>query len=1247
MKRSLWTTTAAWPATFAMLVLASAVRAGVPLADQPLFSTVAVPGNVALALSVEWPTASRAAHTTSYVSTSTYLGYFDPAKCYVYSYNSSTPGDSYFQPAGSATNHTCVGKWSGNFLNWATMQAIDPFRWALTGGYRVVDTTTTTILQKAWHSGQGSLFPNKAITGSTVVSGATPFSFATLNVRIQGLGFGMYITGTGDLSTSTPTQYSNQSSPVSTTVYAVTVRVKVCDPSGGAGGVESNCKQYGSNWKPEGLIQKYADKLRFAAFGYLNDDAMLRDGGVLRARMKYVGPTQPVPGSSPIVNSKAEWSSTTGVFATNPDPTDATQTSSTLGISISRSGVSNYLNMFGQIQTGNYKSYDPVSELYYTALRYYENLGNVPEYTNMSSATAAQKTKFADSFPVITEWDDPVLYSCQKNFILGIGDIYTHRDKNLPGSGTGTVDEPSKPSAVSADTTVNAVTATNKAFQLQGLSSPNWSDYSGRNNSAGIVGLAYYANTSDIRPDDSSKPQTIGKQTVQTYWVDVLEQPFVANNQFYLAAKYGGFKVPNNYDMYGNTTALPDDWWWTTGDMVGTQKRPDNYFTAGRPDTMVDGLTKAFASIVANLKAYTTSFATATPQLTASGNASFSSQYDSQTWTGELKAAELSLNAGSVVLSDRWKFSDKLAAQLAGTGWNTNRRVVTWNSSTSVGVPFRTSTISSAQQTALDTVYVGGNDSGNFLNYLRGDRTYELNAPGASASAVYRSRSSLVGDIVGSKLLVVGPPSQSLADTFNPGYSAFKSTWSSRAPVVYFGANDGMLHAVNGDLTNGGSEIFAYVPSALFDGPSGTPSSNGLAALGNPAFTHYYYVNSTPAAFDIDFNKTSGASGSPDWRTVLIGGLGKGGKSYYAIDVTNPGAMTSETNVAGKVLWEFSHPKMGYSFGQPLVVKTRQYGWVVIFTSGYNNADGIGYIFIVNPRTGQLLQPPIPTGAGSTANEAGLAHANAFLLDRTDGTTDAVYAGDLLGNLWRFDLTASSGNYPAPTKLAVLTDANGAVQPVTTRPTIGVQAGTLRRFVLVGTGRMLDTSDIGSTQGQAFYAILDGTEARFNPPTALPSGVSFPILRSNLANNSNLLTGVNQTQYYTVTQMGWYVELGTAASSLGWRVLLDPSVADGVVTFAASLPNGDACNPSGTSRLYALDLGQGISRLLDSSGARLPYITESGVITDNRSFVDTTSNKVKQVCAKDNGETCEPPTDPKQVVRKLRRLNWREVPVVQ
>jgi type IV pilus assembly protein PilY1 len=331
-------------------------------------------------------------------------------------------------------------------------------------------------------------------------------------------------------------------------------------PSAAAGGLEANCTQYpAGNYKPTGLIQQYADQIRYSAFGYLNDSNLSRDGGVLRAQQKFVGPTKPVPGGAPVSNAASEWDASTGVMTINPDATDASDTSTLFGVTVNNSGVMNYLNKFGQITPGSYKTYDPVGELYYAAIRYFKKLGNVPEYTSMGSATTATKTTWIDGFPVITNWNDPIQYSCQKNFILGIGDVNTHADRNLPGA-TGS-SEPSKPSMVSADTTVDALVATNKVGALHGIGNiGNTQGYGGccNNNGALMAGLAYDANAKDIRPDDSTKANTKGRQTVQTYWLDILEyQNYKNNNQFYLAAKYGGFNVPDTYDAYGRTTDIP------------------------------------------------------------------------------------------------------------------------------------------------------------------------------------------------------------------------------------------------------------------------------------------------------------------------------------------------------------------------------------------------------------------------------------------------------------------------------------------------------------------------------------------------------------------------------------------------------------------------------------------------------------------------------------------------------------------
>ncbi len=1255
---------------FAALALAHAAQATTPLADQPVFSSRDVPGNLALALSVEFPTAVSVAHTDSSYSTSkTYLGYFDPNKCYLYNY-SATETARYFYPAGQATSRACTAasdtaKWSGNYLNWATMQTIDPFRWALTGGYRVVDTATETIIEKAHASGQGGTgnFPNRTTTSSSVVADHTPLAWSQFKMRIQGLGNKMRFSQNGNID-NTPTPWQPGLNDVNT-VYEVSVRVKVCDTGASAGGLESNCTAYpAGNYKPTGLLQQYANSFRYSAFGYLNDSNIQRDGGVLRARQKFIGPTNPVPTSTPVSNPASEWDSNNGVLYINPDAADATTTNTVFGLAagtVSNSGVINYLNKFGQLVSGaQYKTYDPVGELYYAALRYFKNLGNVPEWTATGAASTATKTAWADGFPVITTWDDPIQYSCQKNFILGIGDVNTHADKNVPGSGIPTGNEPARPSSLALDP-FDAKTATDKVGSLHGLTNlGSTNPYNGccNNNSALMAGLAYHANTKDIRPTVTGQPQTTGMQTVQTYWLDILEyQTYKTNNQYYLAAKYGGFKVPTGFDPDTRATDIPQAWWSTSGETVGGQNRPDNYFVASDPAAMVLGLKRAFSKLLSDLQLYSTSFSTALPQLAVSGSASFSSKYDAGSWTGEVEANALSFDTNyNPVQATQWSFSTKLAAQLAGTGWDTNRRMVTWNTATGTGVPFRWASISAAQQGTLDTVYRSGSDGADYLNYLRGDTTYEENSTAAvpAADKMYRTRTTQVGDIVGSRVEPVAPPSEPYADGTNPGYSTFKSTWASRPTMLYVGTNAGVLHAINGALsgTEAGKEVFAYVPGAMFNGPS-APGTDGLQARGDPNFTHKPMVDGPVSVFDIDLGRTVGGSGT-NWRSVLVGSYGKGGKGYFAIDVTDPASMTTEAIVAGRVLWEIhqsqaAYADLGYSFGQPVAVRTRKYGWVLIFASGYNNTNGNAYFFVVNPRTGALLEKVAAPVTGTASNQLGMAHVEAYILDYTEGIADAVYAGDLKGNLFRLDVSDPTAAYTV-THLAQLTNASGTALPITTQPAVLLHPRLNRRFVAVGSGRLLDTTDITNGNAQVFAAYIDGNGAGFNKPhnsanptqpNTLPAGVSFPIQMNRLQQHIDLL---NPVAMNPLTQMGWWVDLGLSPGGNAWRVIRDPSTFNGMVTFVATLPTPDACNPSGVSRIYSVDVGNGRSELISISGGTTTRVVYNDTLAGEVISTQSVSVAGRRVLvgASNNGGTSAPPTEP-PVPPGLRRLNWREL----
>ncbi len=424
----------------------------------------------------------------------------------------------------------------------------------------------------------------------------------------------------------------------------------------------------------------------------------------------------------------------------------------------------------------------------------------------------------------------------------------------------------------------------------------------------------------------------------------------------------------------------------------------------------------------------------------------------------------------------------------------------------------------------------------------------------------------MLGDIVTSQPVYVGPPNAPYLDGNDPGYSSFVSGNTGRAGRIYVGANDGMMHAFD-DAT--GNESWAYVPQALYRG-----DNTGLGALAYqdaalPPFRHHPYVDSTPRVVDVDF-------GSQDWHTLLVSGLGKGGKSYFAIDVTKPADFTNETTAAAKVLWEFTNADMGFSYGKPMIAKTRAHGWVVMVASGYDNATGDGKLFVLNARTGALLKT-MSTGVGTATAPSGLAHIAGYTKDYRNQLVEQVYAGDLLGNLWRFDVSDPNANNWAVEKLGVLTDASGTRQPVTTPPQMEIDVGNgVDRWVFIGTGRLLDETDLASTQIQTMYAFRDGT-ATAPGPIALATTRTTTGMEAVTDNINGLTT--------TRPDKGWYFDLPA-----GQRIIVPVQAALSVVAFIGTSPQTDPCLTGQPATIYAKGFATANTVLLDDLGSLTPSI---------------------------------------------------------
>ncbi|MBK7898925.1 MAG: hypothetical protein KA603_05600 [Azonexus sp.] len=895
---------------------------------------------------------------------------------------------------------------------------------------------------------------NSHSTGSLVqVASKYYASRYRLTYNVPNTGTQSYVSSYTGGPSASPHYYTSAYSVVFGAAQTFNVRVKVCD----AAFPESNCKRYGSSLKPTGALQDSSDKVRFGVTSYFQANDV--DNAVLRSKMKYIGPQQFSAASGLTANPLAEFSAADGTLVTHPDASDAATNNSYIG-TVSNSGVINYINKFGSA-SHTYKTYDVVGKLYYETLNYFRHISPTTRYYQ------GARTANADGFPVITQWDDPIQYSCQKNYILMMGDTHTWCDKRLPGGTHGAANNSvcnaytdsnanahtADLGSLSGDSGVNVTSEMNLVGTTEGMGNIA-TTYTGAGNSAGfgMAGLAGWAARSDIRPGTTDHAE---KQTVQTLIVDVEEYRDCGyQSQFWLAAKYGN---PDSYGTAGNWTAGNPVWSSSNSLPAGACASrappgynagggavtwPKNLLRAGDPLSMISSVRNAIEEIIREIGDEAALAQSSGNLDTGTGAYLYQAFFVSGDWTGEVQALPVS-QTGEVSAVPAWKASAKLPA-------HGSRHIFTFNDATRTGVAFDpasfTTNFSSAQQAFLDANEFGISDGrgADRVAYLRGDQSKEATLAGTTTPNAsghgWRSRSfqnpdqsaveiKLLGDVVNSNPLFVGPPAAGYSD---PGYREFALSHANRVPALYVGGNDGMLHGYDADFkvtsesgglpvakVSSGTEVFAYVPAAVY---------RNLSQLTAPSYSHKFFVDGSPVAVDAYFG---GATAS--WKTLLVGGLNAGGQGIYALDVTNPinaGDPNTSNFTASNVLWEFNDgddADLGFTFGRPLVRKLNDGNWYVIFGSGYNNSyadgaagNGRAHLFILKvegPGAGNpwvlgtnYFKITVKSPSEGTAPTLPLSPANglAFIAGLNpdfDGTTDYIYGGDRSGNLWKFDLS--------------------------------------------------------------------------------------------------------------------------------------------------------------------------------------------------------------------------------------------------
>jgi type IV pilus assembly protein PilY1 len=675
------------------------------------------------------------------------------------------------------------------------------------------------------------------------------------------------------------------------------------------------------------------------------------------------------------------------------------------------------------------------------------------------------------------------------------------------------------------------------------------------------------------------------------------------------------------------------------------------YFSAGSPGALYNGLSDALSSInsVTSASAAAT---TSTQNPVPGNNSAYVSSFTSGDWTGDVVALAIDLTTGAVGTTNKWSAQTQLDSTAYtsrvlytydptatydpnGTG-NGRAKLFNWTNLTASEQGFfnkpNISTLS--QFCATGTICLSATDqtaaSGqNLVNFISGDRSHE--GPSSDPTKYYRLRTHVLGDIVNSEAVYIQAPQQSYVDS---GYAAYKTAQATRQGVVYVGANDGMLHAFNADT---GQELWAYIPSMVL------PKLYKLADK-NYSAVHQYYVDGTPVQGDVYIG---GA-----WRTIIVGGLNGGGQGYYALDVTDPlhpKAMWEFTSDTSKTAGYVTDANLGYTFGKPEISKLKNGTWAVFVTSGYNNnttGDGQGRLYVLDAKTGakvSAIPNGISTGVGDADTPSGLAQIRAWANDSEhNNTTLRVYGGDLLGNVWRFDVNNDIGTagYDAQV-LATLRGPSPAanVQPITAKPELGLVGSY--PVVFVPTGRYLGLTDLSDTSAQSFYAIKDQlNNTSYGSPRSDPKFVqqvltvcaddstdpNCPAKNRKITNNA-----VN-----FALDDGWYVDF----PSTGERGNTDPMLALGTLAVVTNVPNANACTAGGFSFEYFFDYRNGnaiatsngiVGKFLGnflSTRAVLIKLPNNSVIAITRGSDNSTTN------------TNAPVVPPGGITR---RVSWREL----
>ncbi|HUM94998.1 MAG TPA: PilC/PilY family type IV pilus protein [Candidatus Competibacter sp.] len=666
--------------------------------------------------------------------------------------------------------------------------------------------------------------------------------------------------------------------------------------------------------------------------------------------------------------------------------------------------------------------------------------------------------------------------------------------------------------------------------------------------------------------------------------------------------KYGD--PPNNTEkntnwgdptVSGTTPAKIDDMWHAAYNGRG------DFISARSPDELVEGLRQALSSIQARVGSAAAlslnpGFITNTTNTRA-----YLARFNSGDWTGQLLGITMNGDGTFNLTTPLWNTGDPASAFASMSP--TTRKIFT-RKPDGTGIEFKWDQLDATQQAMLNknpTTNAADTKGPQRLEFLRGKGVAAGDAVWLKTNA-FRERASMLGAIVHSDPFFV--------DGSDDG----------TASVVYIGANDGMLHAIDAAT---GAELFAYIPTAVFKRLNAIPDRN---------FSYQPTVDGSAVVRKIGNKK------------ILVGTLRGGGQSIFALDVTNPGSFS-----ANDILWEYSDNDLGYTFSKPTIAQMGNGQWAVFIGNGYNNtedddlavagaqgasATGNAALYILPLKADLKLDTVIKldTGKGlATSTDSkpnGLATPAVIFNPVEPKTVLAVYAGDLQGNLWKFDLSGSasaiaynSSNCAAANNCKPLFNAKNAdnvVQAITVRPEVDVHPyrGYLVYF---GTGKYFEATDNSNLNQptQSLYAVWDRAWGEVSgDPSLSVAGSLLPQTRAHLLQQTiiakvpfpapdnhlfSYVTSAEQINWHPemtsnpsgtppATHLGWYLDLKFGNDNLGEKQVTSGRLLDKKIVFNSTIPSSSLCDAGGSSNQFILDAVGG-SRFSASAFRHRPLVS--------------------------------------------------------